>query len=140
MEPFPDEILKGGFAGLAALEAKKVQEVRLDVFDRLESGDILFIDTSHVVKTAGDVNYLFLEVVPRLNPGVIIHVHDIFFPKEYPKEWVLDQQRFWTEQYLLQAFLAFNSEFEVLFGNSYIATRYPDAFRSTFPKSPWWGG
>jgi hypothetical protein len=71
------------------------------------------------IKCGGDVNYLFLEVLPRLNPGVIVHIHDIFLPNEFPKELVRERHFFWTEQYLLQAFLMFNSEFEVLFANSY---------------------
>ena len=81
---------------------------------------MLFIDSSHTVKIGGDVNYLFLEVLPRLNPGVIVHIHDIFFPFDYPRDWVINKLRFWTEQYLLQTFLTFNSEFEVLMSTSYM--------------------
>ncbi len=95
---------------------------------------------SHTVKIGGDVNYLFLEVLPRLKPGVIVHVHDIFFPFDYRRDWVLDEFRFWTEQYLLQAFLSFNSEFEVLLANKYLAYRYMKEFKTTFPTSPGWGG
>ncbi len=100
----------------------------------------LFIDSSHTVKIGGDVNYLFLEVLPRLKPGVIVHVHDILFPFDYRRDWVMDEFRFWAEQYLLQAFLSFNSEFEVLLSNSYLAYRYMEDLKATFPKSPWWGG
>jgi hypothetical protein len=92
------------------------------------------------VKIGGDVNYLFLEVIPRLNPGVIVHVHDISFPFDYRSDWVKNGLRFWTEQYLLQAFLAFNSDFEVLICNSYLASRYLEDLKVTFPRSPWWGG
>ena len=140
IEPFPLDFLRKGFPGLRALVEKKVEDVGLDFFSELQSGDILFIDSSHTVKIGGDVNYLFLEVLPRLNPGVIVHVHDILFPFDYRRDWVMDEFRFWTEQYLLQAFLAFNSQFEVLAANSYLGHYYLDDFKATFPTSPWWGG
>ena len=140
VEPFPSDFLSKGFPCLKALVTRKVEEIELDFFSQLEAGDILFIDSSHTVKIGGDVNYLFLEVLPRLKPGVIVHVHDIFFPFDYRRDWVLDEFRFWTEQYLLQAFLSFNSEFEVLLANKYLAYRYMEEFKTTFPTSPGWGG
>ena len=140
VEPFPLDFLRKGFPGLRALIEKKVEDVGLDFFSQLQSGDILFIDSSHTVKIGGDVNYLFLEVLPRLNPGVIVHVHDILFPFDYRRDWVMDEFRFWAEQYLLQSFLAFNSQFKVLLANSYLGHRYLDDFKATFPTSPWWGG
>jgi hypothetical protein len=140
IEPFPLDFLRQGFPGLDSLMEKKVEEVDLEFFLQLDSGDILFIDSSHTVKIGGDVNYLFLEVLPRLKPGVIVHVHDIFFPFDYRRDWVLGELRFWTEQYLLQAFLTFNFEFEVLMGNSYLAHRHMEDFKATFTNSPWWGG
>jgi len=140
IEPFPRDFLRAGFMGLKKLIEKPVQDVDLALFAQLDSGDILFIDSSHTVKIGGDVNYLFLEVIPRLKPGVIVHVHDIFLPFDYRRDWVIDELRFWTEQYLLQAFLAFNSQFEVLLGNSYVAHRYMEELKKTFPNSPWWGG
>jgi hypothetical protein len=79
-------------------------------------------------------------VLPRLKPGVIVHVHDIFHPLQYPRDWVMDEFRFWTEQYLLQAFLIFNSEFEVLMGNSYLAYYQIEHLKATFPSLPSWGG
>ncbi len=124
IEPFPLDFLRQGFAGLHFLIEKKVEDIGVEFFSQLESGDILFIDSSHTVKIGGDVNYLFLEVLPRLKPGVIVHVHDIFLPFDYRRDWVMEEFRFWTEQYLLQAFLSFNSEFEVLMANSYLAHRY----------------
>ncbi len=140
VEPFPSDFLSKGFPRLKALVTRKVQEIELDFFSQLEAGDILFIDSSHTVKIGGDVNYLFLEVLPRLKPGVIVHVHDIFLPFDYRRDWVMDEFRFWTEQYLLQAFLSFNSEFEVLLANRYVAYRYMQQFKTTFPTSPSWGG
>ena len=139
IEPYPDVTPANGFPGLTSMIPKEVQQVGLDLFQRLDAGDILFIDSSHVVKCGGDVTYLFLEVLPRLKPGVIVHVHDIFFPKEYPKYWVKELLRFWSEQYLLHAFLSFNSEYEVLLCNSYMLHQYREVIQATFPNSPWWG-
>ena len=118
----------------------KVQDVDVEFFSQLESGDILFIDSSHTVKIGGDVNYLFLEVLPRLKAGVIVHVHDIFFPFEYRRDWVLEEFRFWTEQYLLQAFLIFNSEFEVLMANSYLNHYHRPDLKAAFPDLRRWIG
>lgn len=140
IEPFPREFLRKGFPGLRSLIEKKVQDIDLNFFSQLESGDILFIDSSHTVKIGGDVNYLFLEVLPRLNPGVIVHVHDIFLPFDYRRDWVLDEFRFWTEQYLLQAFMMFNSEFEVLMANSYLNHYHQDDLKAAFPDLPSWEG
>lgn len=140
VEPFPLGFVARGFPGLRSLMEKRVEDLELDFFDQLEADDFLFIDSSHTVKIGGDVNYLFLEVLPRLKPGVIVHVHDIPLPFQYRREWVLDEFRFWTEQYLLQAFLTYNSQFEVLLANSYLAHRYLDDLKTTFPTSPWWGG
>ncbi len=140
IEPFPREFLREGFSGLQSLIEKKVQDIDLEFFSQLASGDILFIDSSHTVKIGGDVNYLFLEVLPRLNPGVIVHVHDIFLPFEYRRHWVLDEFRFWTEQYLLQAFLTFNSEFEVLLASYYLSRYHKEQLRAAFPDLRCWIG
>jgi len=138
IEPFPQDFLRQGFPGLRSLIEKKVEEIDLEFFSQLSCGDILFIDSSHTVKIRGDVNYLFLELLPRLKPGVIVHVHDIFFPFDYPRDCVMDELRFCSEQYLLQAFLSFNSEFEVLIANHYLAHYYLEDFKQTFPHSPSW--
>ncbi|HEY2681332.1 MAG TPA: class I SAM-dependent methyltransferase [Candidatus Udaeobacter sp.] len=140
IEPSPREFLREGFHGLQLLIEKKVQDISLEFFSQLASGDILFIDSSHTVKIGGDVNYLFLEVLPRLNPGVIVHVHDIFLPFEYRRDWVMDELRFWTEQYLLQAFLTFNSEFEVLMANYYLSSYHAEHLQAAFPDLPRWIG
>ena len=138
IEPFPQDFLRRGFPGLRSLIEKKVEDIDLEFFSQLDSGDILFIDSSHTVKIGGDVNYLFLEVLPRLKPGVIVHIHDIFLPFDYRRDWVMDEFHFWSEQYLLQAFLSFNAEFEVLMCNSYLGLYYLEDLKSTFPNSPWW--
>ena len=140
IEPFPLDFLKKGFPGLRNLTQRRVQDVDREFFSQLRAGDILFIDSSHTVKAGGDVNYLFLEILPCLNPGVIVHVHDIFFPFEYPRSWIMEEHRFWSEQYLLQSFLAFNDTFEVVLCNSYLAATHREELKATFPHSPSWGG
>jgi Methyltransferase domain len=140
IEPFPPDFLRQGFPGLHSLIEKKVEDIDLEFFSQLESGDILFIDSSHTVKIGGDVNYLFLKVLPRLKPGVIVHVHDIFLPFDYRRDWVIEQRRFWTEQYLLQAFLTFNSQFEVLMANAYLNHYQGEDLKATFPNLPSWIG
>jgi hypothetical protein len=140
IDPFPSDVLRKGFPGLRSLIEKKIQDIDLEFFSQLGSGDVLFIDSSHTVKIGGDVNFLFLEVLPRLKPGVIVHVHDIFLPFEYRRDWVLGEFRFWTEQYILQAFLTFNSEFEVLLANSYLNHCHQQELRAAFPGLSSWAG
>lgn len=138
IDPFPRDFVRNGLPGLQSLIEKKVEDIDFEFFSQLQSGDILFIDSSHTVKIGGDVNHLFLEVLPRLKPGVIVHVHDIFLPLEYRRDWVLDEFRFWNEQYLLQAFLTFNSEFEVLLANSYLNHYHQEDLKSAFPNLSSW--
>lgn len=140
IEPYPSPLLVQGFPGLDRLYTSKVEDMGLDLFRELDAGDVLFIDSSHVARIASDVNFLFLEVLPRLRPGVVVHVHDIYLPFEYRREWIRDDHFFWNEQYMLQAFLQFNSAFEVVFANTYMAHRHGQAMKATFPSSPWWGG
>ena len=102
VEPYPRRFLKSPDLGIDALHQIKIQEMPLDYFSSLEAGDILFVDSSHVLKTGSDVSFLYLEVFPSLKPGVRIHIHDIFLPLEYPREGV-NEGRNWNEQYLLQA-------------------------------------
>ncbi len=140
IEPFPKPFLRG-LPGLSRLIDRPVQEVGLRPFLALRRNDILFIDSSHVSRIGSDVNFLFLEVLPRLRPGVLVHVHDIFLPGDYPRDWVLGEHRFWNEQYLLQAFLTFNRGYEVMLANAWLGRRHQSLLRKVFPKSaPWWGG
>ena len=97
-----------------------VQDVPLDIFDKLEENDILFIDSTHISKTGSDVNFIFFEIFPRLKKGVKIHLHDIHYPFEYLKTWVLDDRRSWNEAYLLKCFLMYNSKFKILAFNSFL--------------------
>jgi hypothetical protein len=132
IEPYPNGTLRAGFPGLARLERKLIQDVDSSVFRLLKANDILFIDSSHVLKIGSDVQYEYLEILPRLNKGVLVHCHDIFTPLEYPKEWIFKKRWFWTEQYLLQAFLAFNDSFEVFWAGSYMNLKHPELVRKTF--------
>lgn len=111
-DPFPTAV-DDGLPGLSELARVKAQDVPDEVFTALEDGDVLFVDTTHTVKIASDVNHIVLRVLPLLAPGVHVHVHDIFLPYEYPRFFFADFALYWAEQYLLQAFLAFNSDFQV---------------------------
>jgi hypothetical protein len=140
IEPFPRQFLIDGVAGITNLVVSKVEDVEVGFFDQLQSGDILFIDSSHVSKVGSDVNYLFFEVIPRLNPGVIVHIHDIFLPDEYPEQWALHQNRNWNEQYLLHGFLQFNDTWKVLWASHLMGTRHLAEVQGVFPRYPRLGG
>lgn len=99
---------------------QKVELLDLDFFKALGKNDILFIDSSHVIRAQGDVLFEYLEVLGILESGVIIHAHDIFTPRDYPEKWVLQYSNFWNEQYLLEAFLSFNDKFRVLAALNYL--------------------
>jgi hypothetical protein len=135
IEPYPSKELQKGYDGLNRLYARKVEDVELEVFKELGNNDILFIDSSHAVKVLGDVNHLYLNVIPQLNPGVIIHIHDIFFPVDYLPHHFFNKgiKQIWQEQYLLHAFLMFNQEFEVLSSLSYLHCKFQDELKVLFP-------
>jgi hypothetical protein len=133
IDPYPWAMFKDGYAGLDSLLVERVQDVPVTYFEQLEAGDMLFIDSSHVIRSGNDVHYEFLEILPRLKPGVLIHVHDISLPRPYPKVY-FDNHLYWTEQYLLQAFLAFNDRFEVVWPGNYMMVNYPDRVLAVFPE------
>jgi hypothetical protein len=133
IEPAPDEALRNGFPGLSMLLADPAQNVDLGLFASLSEGDVLFVDSSHVVKVGSDVCYECLQILPSLQPGVLVHFHDIFLPCEYPRQAVLERLCFWSEQYLLQAFLSLNEEFEVLWAASAMQLFHPDVVESAVP-------
>jgi hypothetical protein len=128
IEPYPPDFLQEGIEGTSRVIQSPVQELPLDSFLELDDGDILFIDSSHTAKTGGDVVFLFQEVVPRLAEGVIVHVHDIFLPRDYPPGWVFSG-RAWNEQYLVRAFLSFNSAFRVLLAVAWLKEFHEDVLR-----------
>jgi hypothetical protein len=134
IEPYPNETMIDGFPGLTKLIREPLQDLELSLFLELDRNDILFIDSSHVVKIGGDVVYEYLDILPRLRLGVVVHIHDIFLPDEYPKQWVLGEHKFWTEQYLLQAFLAFNSCFEVIWASSFMSSSDKERLERAIPS------
>lgn len=103
---------------------EKVEDIDKKFLTDLETNDILFIDSSHVIRPQGDVLFEYLEVLPILKTGVLVHAHDIFTPKDYPDEWVLEDVKLWNEQYLLEAFLAFNKEYKVIGALNYLKHHY----------------
>jgi predicted O-methyltransferase YrrM len=130
IEPYPRAFLRD-MGDVLTLRQEKVEHTPVDVFARLGAGDILFIDSSHVVKTGSDVVHQLLSVVPSLADGVVVHVHDIFIPEDYPKGWVRSGFG-WTEQYLLQAYLIGNARARVLAMNRWLALRHPEAVIAAF--------
>ncbi len=130
IEPYPERLIsrmKDIDKKSTVIIESDVQKVSLDTFEELEKGDILFVDSSHVAKTGSDVNYILFEVLPSLKSGVLIHFHDIFFPFEYPKEWVYEG-RSWNENYFLKAFLMYNDKFEIQLFSHYIHKHHKEAF------------
>ena len=136
VDPYPGKTMKLYEPTKRELITERVEQLPAEWFDQLKSNDVLFIDSGHCVRIGGDVNFMFLDVLPRLERGVIVHVHDIGLPYEYSKAYATNEtfRQFWTEQYLLQAFLCFNTEFEVLLAMSYVMTDHHEVFRKSFPR------
>jgi hypothetical protein len=131
-DPYPTGIVPADLPGLAALRRVKAEALDLRELESLGEGDVLFVDTTHVVRTGGDVNAIVLRVLPSLAPGVHVHFHDVFLPYEYHRAWVEDGP-WWTEQYLLQAFLALNPAYEVVVGAHALLRERPDRLRELVP-------
>jgi hypothetical protein len=132
VDPYCDPAL----SNISTLIRKPVQDVEMDLFLTLGENDILFVDSSHVISVGSDAVFEYLEVIPRLRKGVVIHAHDIFLPSDYPREPVLKNMCFWSEQYLLQGFLSLNPSFEVLWGSSSMQAFHPEVLDQHFPR---WG-
>lgn len=133
IEPYPAvlwSVLKPSDA--VRLIERPLQAVPLEEFDQLQSGDVLFIDSTHVSKTGSDVNYALFEILPRLAAGVYVHIHDVFDGFEYPREWVY-QGRAWNEAYLVRAFLQYNVAFAIVLWPSWLARTHPDELRRALP-------
>lgn len=135
IEPFPSLLLE--LIGEAQLKTtiieSRVQDVPLDAFRSLERGDVLFIDSTHVLRTGSDVCYELFEVLPLLPPGVVVHFHDMFWPFEYPRRWAVDENRSWNELYAVRAFLTSNHEWRILMFNDYFAKLEQSLIDDTFP-------
>jgi predicted O-methyltransferase YrrM len=135
IEPSPDRLkslLKPCDKGQTRIFDRKVQEMPMEFFTSLESGDLLFIDSSHVMKAGSDVQFLMFEVLPHLAPGVFVHFHDVFYPFEYPSYWLLEGIS-WNEDYLIRAFLAYNSAWTIHFFNPYVAIAFEEYMREKMP-------
>ncbi|MDR0306294.1 MAG: class I SAM-dependent methyltransferase [Chitinispirillales bacterium] len=135
IEPYParlESLLKNNDREYVTIHQKRLQEVSIDVFTELNENDILFIDSTHVAKFNSDVNYIFHEILPILAHGVHIHFHDVFYPFEYPREWLLEG-RAWNEQYMLRAFLEYNNNFKIVLFNTYLESMYESKIKSRFP-------
>ena len=117
IEPFEQQWLEQ--TGAVVIR-DRVEVADAKLFSALQKNDLLFIDSSHVIRPQGDVLFEYLELLGTLNSGVIVHVHDIFTPRDYPEQWVLNDAKLWNEQYLLEAFLAYNSEFRVIGALNYL--------------------
>ncbi|MDJ0715922.1 MAG: class I SAM-dependent methyltransferase [Prochloraceae cyanobacterium] len=115
------------------LERKLVENIDKNLFSSLSENDILFIDSSHIIRPQGDVLFEYLEILPILNKGVIVHIHDIFTPKDYPNDWVIDKVYLWNEQYLLEAFLSGNSNFKIIGALNFLKHHYPEELSNCCP-------
>jgi len=135
IEPYPgvlNGLLSGSEKNVEVLESG-VQSVDLSLFKDLQGNDMLFIDSTHVSKLGSDVNYLIHQVLPILNPGVLVHFHDIIWPFEYPKDW-FEEGRAWNETYMLRAFLQFNSAFKIIFFCTYLHVHEREWIKENMPK------
>jgi predicted O-methyltransferase YrrM len=112
---------------------RRVEECGTQLFTSLKKGDVLFIDSSHVIRPQGDVVFEYLELLPVLQSGVYVHIHDIFTPRDYLQEWVVDEIKLWNEQYLLEAFLSFNNRFRVIGAVNFLTHHHPAEIASRFP-------
>ena len=133
IDPFPSVAARSATT-VTDLRAQRVQDVEMSVFEALGTGDVLFIDSTHVVATGSDVVFEYLRVLPRLRPGVVVHAHDIFLPGEYPRSWVVERHIFWNEQYLLAAFLTLNPSFAVLWAGRYLHQHHRETLTAAIPS------
>lgn len=125
-----DKVLTGG-----RLILKPVQQVPLEVFTALQAGDVLFIDTSHVLKIQSDVEQEIVRILPSLAPGVWIHFHDVFTPYDYPEEWVRQQVRLWAnEQYALESLLSGGDRYQIEIPLHYLVRDFPEPIRDFYPR------
>lgn len=135
VEPYPDRLkslLKGADEENHLILNQKVQDVPIELFCDLKANDLLFVDSSHVIKCGSDLEVIMFEILPQLKPGVFVHFHDVFFPFDYPKEWIGDGL-YWNENYLLRAFLSYNSQWQIRFFNTYVHHAFGDFIAEKMP-------
>lgn len=131
IEPFENPWLED--LGVTVIRSK-VEDLDPTFFGQLGENDILFIDSSHMIRPQGDVLFEYLELLPSLRRGVIVHVHDIFSPKDYLRGWLADEVRFWNEQYLLEAFLTHNRDWKVIGALNYLQHHHFDTLKAVAPS------
>lgn len=136
IEPFPRKELLSALPADWTLHEVILQRADLELFDSLQAGDVCFYDGSHVARAGSDVVWFFFEVLPRLKPGVLVHVHDIFWPADYPDDWIFNRGQTWNEQYVLQAFLMYNNAFEPVICNPILCQRRMGALEELFGETP----
>jgi SAM-dependent methyltransferase/predicted O-methyltransferase YrrM len=136
IEPYARKQLLSALPAHWNLQETILQRASPEPFEALGEGDVCFYDGSHVARPASDVVWFFSEVIPRLAPGVIVHLHDIFWPSDYPDPWIFERGQTWNEQYVLQAFLMYNREFEPLLSNAIALHTYPTEIDELFGSFP----
>ena len=137
VEPYPSRLLsllRPGDEHHVTIEQRPVQRMPLDAYRSLEANDILFIDSTHVLKTGSDVHYELFHILPSIRRGVIIHFHDCQFPFEYPDRWIFDENFSWNESYALRAFLMWNTRFAIYFWGGAFVRSFRPLVRQTFPR------
>jgi hypothetical protein len=134
IDPYPELLRELAPGDDLDIRAVPVQDAGLELFAELGRDDMLIIDSTHVAKVGSDVNYLMFEVLPRIAPGVLVHVHDVYYPFEYPRAWVY-QGRAWNEIYLVHAFLMYNARWEIVFFNSFMGARHSEALTTHLPQT-----
>jgi predicted O-methyltransferase YrrM len=137
VEPYPKllkSLMKPDDKKRYKIIGQNLSEVRSSVFKKLEAGDILFVDSTHVSKVGSDVNQIFFDILPLLKKGVIIHVHDIFYPFEYPLQWI-EETRAWTEGYVVRAFLHNNKEYEIILFNHFLNVHHKKELKKLLPNT-----
>jgi predicted O-methyltransferase YrrM len=137
IDPYPDVVL-----GLlepddpyrSRIRTLRLQDAELEIFERLEENDILFIDSSHIAKTGSDVTDYMFRILPALRPGAIVQIHDILYPFEHPAAWALEENRSWNEAYFLRAFLQDNPRFRLIYFNDWIYNAHGDLTEQHMPR------
>ena len=117
----------------ARIIRERVEQLDPEFFASLGPSDLLFIDSSHMVRPGGDVLFLLQRILPRVAPGVLVHIHDVFTPFDYPERWLVDKVCFWNEQYVLESFLSFNGSFRVVLALQWLYRTQPTALLAACP-------
>lgn len=130
IEPFENKWLEK--TGVKVIR-EKVENVKEDLLTSLKKNDILFVDSSHVIKPQGDLLKIFLEILPKLEKGVLVHIHDIFTPRDYPSKWLKEENRFYNEQYLFEAIMGHSSRYKIICSLNYLKNDYYNDLKKICP-------